>query len=175
MWATIAIIIVLILAAMTLVLFEILTTTFGLLSTLTVVALGAAIWLASTISTAFAVILGIAAVVLLPPYVVLLVRVLPKLPIGRKLFLENVPDSTAAGLPATSRYLALVGQTGVAETLMRPAGAIRVGGERVQATAESGVIEKGAAVKVVAAGEQNIIVRLVDSPAAGGETQGRQG
>ena len=68
----------------------------------------------------------------------------------------------------------LVGMTGVAETLMRPAGAIRVAGDRVQAMAESGIIEKGAQVKVVAAGDQNIIVRLVDSPSSGERTSDAQ-
>ncbi len=172
MAATIAIIVVLVLAAMVLVLFELLTPSFGLLTLLTIVALGCAVWLAATISTAFAVLLAIAVVVLLPPYILLLVRVLPRLPVGKKLFLEDVPDATAAGLPETSKYQRLVGLTGVAETLMRPAGAIRVAGERVPAIAESGVIEKGATVKVVAAGEQNIVVRRIDAAAPAGETSG---
>ncbi|MDD4890012.1 MAG: NfeD family protein [Phycisphaerae bacterium] len=162
MWVTIAIIVLLILAAMVMVLFEILTTTFGVLSVLALAALGAAIWQASTISTTFAVVLAIVVFLMLPPYVVLLVRVLPKLPVGKKLFLADIGDSTAAGLPATERYQKLVGEIGVAETLMRPAGAIRVAGERIPAVAESGVIEKGTKVKVVAAGEQNLVVRPVE-------------
>ena len=162
----IAIIVLLVLAAMTLILLELLMGSFGLMAALTLVALGCAVWLAASISTTFAVVLAIVVAVIMPPYIVLLMRVLPKLPIGKKLFLENVADSTAAGLPETSNYQALVGMTGVAETLMRPAGAVRVAGQRVQATAESGVIEKGAQVKVVAAGEQNIIVRLVDLAAS---------
>jgi membrane-bound ClpP family serine protease len=166
MLTKIAIIVLLLLAGMALVLFEILMTSFGLLAALTVIALGCAIWLASTISTAFAVILTIAIAVLLPPYVVLLVRILPKTPMGKKLFLADVPDATATGLPETAKYQSLAGKTGVAETLMRPAGAVRIAGERIQAVAESGVIEKGATVRVVAVGEQNIIVRRVDEAAA---------
>ena len=161
MWM-IAIIILLVLAAMTLILLELLMGSFGLMAALTLVALGIAIWLAAEISVTFAIVLTIVVAAIMPPYIVLLVRLLPRMPIGRKLFLANVADSTAAGLPETSKYLTLVGKSGVAETLMRPAGAIRVAGERIPAMAESGVIEKGAQVKVVAVGDQNVIVRLVE-------------
>lgn len=163
MFVKIAIIVVLILAALVFILFEILTTTFGLLTAMTLISLGAAIWQAWMISPTFGVILSIAAVVLMPPYIVLLVRWLPRMPMGKKLFLENVPDSTAASLPETPHYEKLVGQVGIAETLMRPAGAIRVAGRRIPAMAESGVIEKGAQVKVVAAGEQNLVVRRINN------------
>jgi membrane-bound serine protease (ClpP class) len=172
MLVKIAIIALLVAAAMALVLLEILMTSFGLLATLTVIALGCAIWLAWTISATFAVILSIAVILLMPPYVVLLVRMLPKTPMGKKLFLADVPDSTAAGLPETAKYQSLAGQTGVAETLLRPAGAVRIAGERIQAMAESGTIEKGATVRVVAVGEQNVIVRRVDAAAASSDPAG---
>lgn len=159
MGTTIAIIVLLLIVAMVLVLFEILTVSFGLLSVLALAALGAAVWQASTISLGFAIILATVSVLLLPPYVVLLVRVLPRLPVGRKLFLADVNNTAAAGVPEAERYQKLVGKTGLADTLLRPAGAVRVGGERLPAVAESGMIEKGSPIVVIAAGERNLIVR----------------
>jgi len=55
-----------------------------------------------------------------------------------------------------------VGRTGMAETLLRPSGAIRVDGKRIIALSESGIITKGQPVKVVRAGGSNVIVRKAD-------------
>ena len=164
---TIAVIVLLVLAALVLILFEILTPTFGPLAALAVAALVGAIWLTASLSRLAALILGLCLLVVIPAYFFLLVRALPRSPIGRKLFLEKVPDQSGAGLPQAPRLQAMVGLKGVADTLLRPDGAVRIKGQRIVATAESGIIEKGEAVKIVAAGETSVIVRRLDRGAEG--------
>lgn len=54
---------------------------------------------------------------------------------------------------------ALLGQTGTALTPMRPVGFIRVAGERIEAHAESGMIDTGTRVTVVECDGARVIVR----------------
>jgi membrane-bound serine protease (ClpP class) len=64
----------------------------------------------------------------------------------------------------------LLGREGVAETLLRPSGAVRIDDRRIIASAESGLIEKGTAVKVVRVTGNDVVVRRIDAqghPAAG--------
>jgi len=158
---TVAWIILLLLAALVFILFELLTPTFGVLAALALAALVGAVWLAF----AKGAVPGVAVLVIglfgVPLYVMALVRWLPKSRMGKSLFLSKVPDSTGAGTPTASQYAGLVGKTGTAETLLRPGGAVRVEGQRVMATAEQGVIEKGATVKVISTDGASVVVRQV--------------
>jgi membrane-bound ClpP family serine protease len=52
-----------------------------------------------------------------------------------------------------------VGLDAVAETDLRPAGFIRLDGRRLDAVAESGLIESGTAVRIVSAAEGLLRVR----------------
>jgi membrane-bound serine protease (ClpP class) len=169
MGTTIAFIVLLILAGLVLLLFELLTPTFGPLAVMGLAAFGGAVWLGFTLSPEAGVILLIALLIAVPAYVVFLVRSLPRLPGAKKLFLEKVPSLTASGTPDAASMESLVGKTGTAETLLRPSGAVRIEGRRVVAVAESGVIDKGATIKVVAASGMNLIVRAVPGPAAAKE------
>jgi membrane-bound serine protease (ClpP class) len=106
---------------------------------------------------------GIAVVFVIPAYMVLLVKLLPRSPLGRRIFLGRAPKAEAEATPEADRHESLVGQEGVAETTLRPSGAIRIGGRRVIATAETGLIEQGAAVRVVRAVGMNVVVRRAES------------
>jgi membrane-bound serine protease (ClpP class) len=55
----------------------------------------------------------------------------------------------------------LTGKTGVAETLLRPAGKVIIDGEMYDATAETGYIESGDTVQVVNIGVAQLVVRRV--------------
>jgi membrane-bound serine protease (ClpP class) len=166
MGTTIAFIVLLILAGFVLILFELLTPTFGPLAAMGLAAFGGAVYLGFTISTAAGVILLLAMLVVVPAYVVLLVRSLPRLPGAKKLFLEKVPSLTATGMPDAAALEPLVGKVGTAETMLRPSGAVRIDGKRVVAVAESGVIDKGAAIKVISTSGMNLIVRAIPGPDA---------
>jgi membrane-bound serine protease (ClpP class) len=162
---TISYVVLLLLAAMVMFLLEILTPTFGVLAVMGIAALGVAVWFAFTISpgTGLVVIVGI--LVGMPIYLVFMVRYLPRLPLTRKLFLDRVTGVAGTGTPKAARYESLVGKTGEAETQLRPAGAIRIEGQRIQATAESGIIEAGQAVRVIKAIGMNVVVRQVETDA----------
>ena len=60
-----------------------------------------------------------------------------------------------------SAYKELVGKTGVALTILRPAGKIEIDGEQYDATARTGYIEKGENVKIVAYENMQLIVKKV--------------
>ncbi|MEI6084686.1 MAG: NfeD family protein [Verrucomicrobiota bacterium] len=55
----------------------------------------------------------------------------------------------------------LVGATGIAQTLLRPAGTAELNGKRLDVVAESGMIEPGSNLKVVAVEGARIVVRKV--------------
>ena len=65
----------------------------------------------------------------------------------------------ATGTPDADAMSSLIGKIGVAETILRPTGAVRIEGRRVTAAAESGIIDKGAAVKVVSTDGTSVVVR----------------
>lgn len=156
---TLLTIIVLIVAGLAFFLLEIITPMFGLLVALGVAAFAAAAWLCFTISQILGLVVLVALIVVLPAYMVMLVKLLPKSPLGRRLFLGGAPDATGTGTPEAARHESLVGREGIAETTLRPSGAIRIDGHRVIATAETGLIEKGQAVRVIRAVGTNVIVR----------------
>jgi membrane-bound serine protease (ClpP class) len=156
-------VLLLILAGLAMFLLEILTPTFGVLAILGVGAMGGAVWLAFTISGGFGLTVLAAIVIGTPLYLVLVVRYLPRMPLTRKLFLERAASGTGAGTPKAQKYAALVGKTGTTETQLRPAGAVRVDGQRIPAVAESGVIEPGETVTVIRTVGMNVVVRRADS------------
>jgi membrane-bound serine protease (ClpP class) len=156
---TTTLVIGLIVAAMVFFLLEILTPTFGIMAALGLASLGGAIWGAFTINKVFGLVMTVAAVVWVPVCLVLVVRVLPKTPLGRRLFLGRVKGGVGEGAPESARHAALVGKRGVAETPLRPTGAVRIKGRRVIASAEQGMIKEGAAVTVIRATGMNVIVR----------------
>jgi membrane-bound serine protease (ClpP class) len=172
---SIAFIVLLLLAGLVLVFFELLTPSFGLLAGLALAAFVGAVWLTFTLSALAGVVMIVTLLFGIPAYIVGLVRLLPQTAWGRKLFLSRVPDLTAAGTPAAGEHVGMVGRTAVTETMLRPAGAIRLDGRRVIAMSESGIIEKGARVKVIAADGTNVIVRRVGPPPGGGPPAGQTG
>ena len=162
--------VLLIAAALVLIVVEILTPTFGTLGLLAVVALAGAVWQAFTLSSAagWGVLIGI--VLLMPAYLVLLVRWLPRTSLGRRgVFLGKVESVVGEGTPEARTHESLLGKTGRAETALRPSGAVRIDGRRVPASAESGMIDRGQWVRVVRAGGMNVVVRACEPPTEGTE------
>ncbi len=161
MVGTIILISAFVFAAMVLFLLEILTPSFGLFGAMGVLSLAGAVWQGFSLNsiTGWAVMTGV--VVVAPVYVVAMIKILPNTALGRHVFLAKAPDGIGEGTPEADKYDALVGKTGTAESVLRPSGAVRVDDMRVIATAESGMIDKGQAVKVVRASATNVIVRPV--------------
>jgi membrane-bound serine protease (ClpP class) len=163
---TIALIVVLLIAALILFGAEICTPTFGVLAVAGVACLAWMVYLCFTVSPAF----GIAAIVVLaflvPTSLYFMIKYLPQTPVGRLLQLRVRKAEPGEGTPVAEAEQSLIGRTAVAETVLRPSGAIRIDGRRVPATAETGFIEKSAKVKVVGTVGMNVVVRRVEAPSA---------
>ena len=86
------------------------------------------------------------------------VKLFPKTAAGRRMILAH---SQAGGRAQMERLDELVGREGIAHTVLRPAGVAIVDGKRLDVIAESDMIERGAAVKVVAVEGNRVVVRRV--------------
>jgi len=157
---------VLIVAGLVLFLLEILTPSFGVLGAMALAAMGVAVWRAFVLHSVFGWALAIGLIVLIPVYLVFLVKWLPRTSLGRSVFLRTKGESRRGeGTPEAEKYAALVGRTGVAETVLRPSGTVRIDRQRLIAVSESGVIQKGRRVKVISAAGTNLVVRETEPPA----------
>jgi membrane-bound ClpP family serine protease len=83
-------------------------------------------------------------------------QIAPRTSLGRKMILFHQQTAARAG---TEPPPELVGKQGVAQSLLRPSGVAVIDGKRLDVTAESGIIERGSAVKVVAIEGTRILVR----------------
>jgi len=86
------------------------------------------------------------------------IRYGPETRTGKKMILGYEQTAQHAGAhPA----LDLIGQKGTAHTLLRPSGTVTLGDKRLDVIAESGIIERGSAIQVVAIDGDKIIVRKI--------------
>lgn len=162
MLADILLIIVLVLAAMVLIVTEICTPTFGLLGLVAIGCLAWAVYVCWNISNVLGIVAAIVAVVCMPIFIVIAVKIIPKTPLGRRLGLRKARSAPGEGTPEAEELQRLVGRETTAETLLRPSGTIRVDGRRIVAQSESGLIEKGTAVRIIQAAGTHVIVRKVE-------------
>lgn len=143
--------------------FEVLTPSFGILTALALICFGVAVYFGFTISPVVGVVLIVGLVVAVPVYYFILFRYVAKTRFARKLFLKPSPLAVGEGTPEAQEYESYVGMTGTSETQLRPSGAVRIDGRRVTALAESGVIEKGKAVEVLRVDGMSLIVKETQS------------
>ena len=162
MLENILMIIVLFLGALLFIAAEVCTPMFGLVAAAGLGCLIGMVYLCFTrIGPTFGVVVLVALVFVIPIYIWAIVKYLPRLPLGRILQLRAKPRQPGEAVPEAKEEESLVGKVGIAETPLRPAGAIRVGNKRLSATAEAGFIEKGATVKIVRTSGLNVVVREV--------------
>lgn len=81
---------------------------------------------------------------------------LPKTRFGQKLFLQQAVDAQSQPLPADPA--SVVGKTAEAATTMAPSGYVLLDGKRYEASSQSGLIAKGATVRVVGVNSFHLIV-----------------
>jgi membrane-bound serine protease (ClpP class) len=92
--------------------------------------------------------------------VLLIARFLPTVPFFRRLHMEPAPQQTGSAVPvAKAGERTLIGEKGVAETTLRPAGTAKIGGKRMDVVAEGAYIEPGTPVRVVAVQGNVVTVR----------------
>ncbi len=162
MLENILMIIVLFLGALLFFAAEVCTPTFGLVAVAGLGCLAGMVYLCFTrVGQVFGLMVVVAMVFVIPAYLWIIVKYLPRLPVGRVLQLRAKPREPGEAVPEAKEEESLVGKVGIAETPLRPAGAIRVGNKRLSATAEAGFIEKGATVKIIKTSGLNVVVREV--------------
>ena len=88
------------------------------------------------------------------------IKYFPRTQLGRRLFLQATLEGAQASPNASAQ---LVGREGVAQTILRPAGAALLDGKRLDVVAESGMIERDSRIKVVAVDGNRIVVRKIES------------
>lgn len=97
----------------------------------------------------------------------ILLGTLAGLAVGFALWVKYFPTSRFGRLYASDGVVGdigterpeLVGQTGTAHTALRPAGVAIIGGHRVDVVTEGALIERGAAVQVIAVEGLRVVVR----------------
>jgi membrane-bound serine protease (ClpP class) len=90
-----------------------------------------------------------------------LLRLLPRLPYGRRLVLDTGLDTRAGYAAAPADDLTLVGKRGTAATPLRPAGIADLEGRRVDVVSRGEYIESGTPIEVVLVEGNRIVVRQV--------------
>jgi len=102
------------------------------------------------------------ALVLVPVMLVLMIKIWPHTPIGKRL-LSN--DETLTDVLPQGKYYDrsdLMGKRGVAKTMMLPSGQVVIDGQKYDAVSDGFPIEAGDQVKVVAIKENRIYVQPCD-------------
>ena len=140
---------------------EICTPSFGILAVAGVACWVGAVWVCYDYNASFGVIMAVVSCFAILAYLVLAVRYLPKTPLGKLLQLRTRRAPPGEGTPEAVQEENLVGREGLAETVLRPSGAIRIEGKRVIARAETGFIDAGRKVKVIASDGMNVVVSEV--------------
>ena len=84
---------------------------------------------------------------------------MPRSPVGRRLTLT----SKIKGPTQHPDFTELVEKTGEALTPLRPAGAARIDGKRIDVVADSGMIEPGEQVRVIRVEGARVVVRKVEA------------
>jgi len=158
-------ILVLVMGGLLLFFAEICTPSFGVLGVSGAVCLGAAIWKCFAISSVLGIVALTVTIIGVPIYLSLLVRLLPKLPIGRRLILRKLESTAGSGVPEAAEHESFIGAEGVTSSTLRPSGVVTLKGRRLVATAESGFIPANTAVRVVRSSGMNLVVRRIDTPA----------
>lgn len=163
---TVALIVVLLIVALVLFAAEVCTPTFGVLAVAAIGCLAGAVYLCFAINSALGLASLVALVLGIPTYLYFMIKYLPKTSVGRILQLRVRKAEPGEGTPVAEAEESFIGRTAVAETVLRPSGAIRIDGRRIHATAETGFIKKDAKVKVVGTVGMNVVVREVEDPSA---------
>jgi membrane-bound serine protease (ClpP class) len=103
-------------------------------------------------------------------------RLLPNIPWANRLFLpppERSPQTgggTESGLGLDDAFLtALVGRSGLAATVLRPAGIMEIDGERIDVVTEGEFVEAGTPLKVLYVQGSRVVVAVATEPKRSGE------
>ena len=98
----------------------------------------------------------------IPTFAALAIKIWPKTPIGRRIILGLPNRSGKHSKSVSSPLEEFVGLVLVADSPLMPSGHVKIGHRRMNAIAESGLIEVGQRVKVIGVRERNLLVRATE-------------
>ena len=153
------------LAGLALVVIELFIPSMGLLAVLSGTCFIASIVFAFGVSATWGVVFLIAPIVIVPILLLVGFKVFPHTPIGRKLMLA-APDRSDAerGSDVSSETLHhLIGRTGVAVSMLRPAGVIEIDDERIDVITDGEFVEPGTKVVVAEVEGNRALVRPAEA------------
>lgn len=154
-WITIT---VLIIAGLVLLALEVYVPGF-ILGSIGVMLLAAAGWLCyRSYGASTTMLVGILEVALALGIVFAALKWFPETAAGRRMILAKTQTGVRA---QTERPQDWIGREGVAHTMLRPTGVAMVDGKRLDVVAESGMIERGSAIRIVAVQDNRLLVRKI--------------
>jgi len=117
----------------------------------------AAFWLTAAARVVFALLFALVGALLL-------LRFMPRTPVGRALVLEDTLSSARGYTAAREEEHRLVGRTGRTISPLHPSGFAEIDGERVDVVAEGEHIDPGEPVRVVRVDGNRVVVRRIAQP-----------
>lgn len=91
---------------------------------------------------------------------VVLMRRFPRTKMGRRMILQTELDTASGYVGSAAADAGLAGKTGVAESDLRPAGVIRIGGRRIDAVADGEFVDRGQLIEVMEVEGNRVVVRV---------------
>ena len=101
---------------------------------------------------------GLAGIVLTPVFIVTGLKILPKTPMGKHLVLSNT-ESSDKGYTSSQLDKRLIGKTGIALTVLRPSGIVRLENKKYQAVTQGDFIEKDETIEVISIKGIQVVVK----------------
>lgn len=140
---------------------EIIIPSGGVLSVLAALSLIGAVVMAFLIGWTEGLLALLATAVLTPLAIFAALRLLPHMPIGRRLVLQP-PATGKAGDLAHLDPKVLEGRVAIAKTLLRPAGKIALDGRPLDCITEGEIVQPGTKVRILAVHGAKVVVRPVE-------------
>lgn len=95
-------------------------------------------------------------IICVPIVTILLMQAAPRLPIGKRLFLNTSYKGVRVEIESIKD---LIGKSGTVYSVLRPTGRVEIDGKRFEATSEGSYIAQGQPVEVIRVEGNNLIVR----------------
>jgi membrane-bound serine protease (ClpP class) len=143
---------------------EVFFVSFGVLAVLAAAAFIGACVSAFAISTTVGVYFLVAVALLAPATVLVAFHLFPRSPLGRHFVARGLSFDPQKSYD--ERDLQLIGETGLAEGPLRPAGIARLGGRRVDVVTRGELIDNGESIQVLeVSGNRVVVGRAAAAPA----------
>jgi len=133
----------------------------GLLTVVSVLSFLGAVVMAFFVGSTAGIITLLAVILLTPLLIYVLMRIWPHTPIAKRIILGGPASRGTAGDLTRREPGALVGRTGVAKTLLRPAGKMTLDGQTIDCVTEGEYVQPGTRVTVLEEHGARVVVRPV--------------